>query len=129
LDIDAIYNHIWSGDPYSQQYDVNGDGRVNKLDVTYLLQNILHTNYGDATLDGRVNIDDFSVLLAHWGSSAGWAGGDFTGDGYVNIDDFSVLLANWGWSSGSDFSSMQTPEPTTLAFLALGGLTLLRRRR
>ena len=85
---------------------------------------------GDATLDGTVGIDDFSVLLAHWGSSStNWSDGNFIGAGNIGIDDFSILLSQWGAGSGSDFASMQAPEPATLSLLALGGLALLRRSR
>ena len=56
---------------------------------------------GDITLDGQVGVDDFSVLLAHWGSSStSWTDGNFLGAGNVGIDDFSILLSNWGWNSG-----------------------------
>ena len=128
-DIDAVYAHF--GASCNSQWKVATDGlSVGQQDVTYLVQNILHSGYGDATLDGKVGIDDFSVLLAHWGSnSAGWADADFTGDRTVNIDDFSVLLSNWGWTSSSQSMAMQAPEPATLSLLALGGLALLRRRK
>ena len=131
-DIDAIYRHFGTVTTTNglALYDLNGSGAVTAADVTYMLTQILHSNYGDATLDGKVGIDDFSVLLAHWGStSAGWAEGDFTGDGVVGIDDFSVLLSNWGWTASSQSMAMQTPEPATLSLLALGGLALLRRSR
>ena len=128
-DIDAIYHNF--GAPATSQWKVDGDGTaVNQGDVTYELHTYFHTNYGDATLDGKVGIDDFSVLLAHWGAnSAGWAEGDFTGDGKVNIDDFSILLSNWGWTSSSQSMILETPEPTTLVLLSMGGLAMLRRRK
>jgi hypothetical protein len=72
---------------------------VNQADVDILVYDVFGTNYGDANLDGQVNIDDFSVLLSHWGmTGAGWAEGDFDGNGCVTIDDFSLLLQNWGFS-------------------------------
>ena len=127
LDIDDIYNHIGPGNAYSQ-WDVNGDGHVNQLDVTCELQNILHTNYGDANLDSKTDFTDFQTLLDHWQvSNGGWAAGDFTGDGLADFRDFQMLLDYWnpgGWS----FAPTQAPEPATLSLLALGGLALLRRR-
>ena len=118
-DIDAVYAHF--GDS-TGRYDVNGDGVVNQSDVDYLVRNVLHSNYGDATLDGQVSIDDFWILLAHWGASgAGWASGDFTGDGHVSNDDFSVLLSNWGWSSGVGSDPMiEASQPATPALQSLG---------
>ncbi len=47
---------------------------------------------GDATLDGVVNYNDFTVLKAHWGQTGvGWEQGDFNHDGAVNGADLTIF--------------------------------------
>jgi hypothetical protein len=122
-DIDSLYRHFGT----QAWYDLNNDGVVNQADVTYEVVTILHTGYGDATLDRKVNFIDFQVLLDHWqNTGAGWATGDFGGDGKVNFLDFQKLLDNW---NPIGYEGSQVPEPATLSLLALGGLAMLRRRR
>jgi len=101
------------------------------------------TLFGDATLDGIVNSDDFNRLAASFGSSGKfWSAGNFNYDplGVVNSDDFNLLAANFGLSVGPDGPSPAdwaqlaalVPEPST-GLLLLGGLTTsvasARRRR
>jgi hypothetical protein len=91
-DIDLIYAHFGTG----AAFDLTGDGLVNQADVDYMVKTILHTNYGDANLDGFVDFLDFQTLLNNWqGQGRGWAGGDFNGDGIVDFLDFQTLLDNW----------------------------------
>jgi hypothetical protein len=47
---------------------------------------------GDATLDGKVNIDDYTKIDS--GTAAGinmWVNGDFNFDGKINIDDYVLI--------------------------------------
>jgi len=85
---------------------------------------------GDANIDGFVDDDDLSILLANWEQDAGtittWALGDFTADTDVDDDDLSVLLGNW---AGPAPGGAPMPEPASIALLTLGALTLARRRR
>ena len=54
-------------------------------------------SYGDANMDGNVNLTDFNRLAANFGSAgAVWSRGDFTYDGNVNLSDFNLLAANFG---------------------------------
>ena len=84
---------------------------------------VYETTYpGDTDMDGDVDDDDLSVLLAnYWNQEATWATGDFTGDNFVADNDLSLLLANWTGIGA-------VPEPATLGLLALGVLILARRR-
>jgi hypothetical protein len=92
---------------------------------------VMYTYGGDANLDGRINVDDytridFNVPL----SSSGWYNGDFNYDGKINIDDYTIIDFNVG-IQGAPFSNSgavsAVPEPFLLA--PIGLLAALRRRR
>jgi hypothetical protein len=98
------------------------------------------TRYGDANLDGVVNLSDFNRLAANFGTTGTvWARGDFNYDDLVNLSDFNRLAANFGLSAGSDgvvdpadwaVLAAAVPEPAISTLI--GGLcltTLLRHRR
>ena len=96
------------------------------------------TRYGDADLNGIVNLADFDRLAGHFGSTdAFWSDGDFNYDGAVNLQDFNELAGNFGLSATGpavtpqDWSALAAavPEPSWLtATLAIALLPRLRRR-
>ena len=94
--------------------------------------------FGDANLDGNVNLGDFNALAANFGQAGrGWWQGDFTYDGVVNLNDFNRLAANFGLSASGpevtagDWSRLGSavPEPTAMSLMSLVGAALLRRTR
>lgn len=82
----------------------------------------------DPNRDGVVDLSDFGILKANFGSGSTWAQGDFNGDGKVDLTDFGVLKANFGKDSGSAPAAAAVPEPSAmlLACLAAAGLCLVR---
>ncbi|HEV7454537.1 MAG TPA: polysaccharide deacetylase family protein [Candidatus Saccharimonadales bacterium] len=51
---------------------------------------------GDLNNDGKVNLNDLSILSNNWNSvTATAAQGDLNGDGKVNLNDLSILSNNW----------------------------------
>ena len=90
---------------------------------------------GDANLDGRVNINDLTIVLSNFGRTAGssWSQGDFNGDGRVDVNDLTILLSNFDAGVGSSVgpSLGAVPEPTSLLLLAAGlaGLLAFARRK
>ncbi len=94
-----------------------------QVDDTTVL--VAFTRYGDANLDGTVNLNDFNRLAANFGISSGavWSMGDFTYDGIVNLNDFNRLAANFGLSAAGpevtpgDWAALASavPEPAGLA--------------
>jgi hypothetical protein len=96
------------------------------------------TRYGDANLDGQVNLADFNRLASNFGASNSfWHRGDFNYDGNVNLSDFNLLAANFGLSAAGptvtpeDWARLGAaiPEPTSPALLGAGALALVARRR
>lgn len=84
---------------------------------------IKYTFYGDAKLDGNVNLSDFDVLAANFGASPRrWSQGDFTFNFVVNLADFDRLAANFGASglgpsarsAGSDPVAKDEEDPITI---------------
>lgn len=91
---------------------------------------------GDANGDGCVDDLDLTSLAVHWQESTSlWEHGDFNGDGIVDDLDLTALAVNWqqGCGGGSFADTLATsrivPGPATLSLLAIGGLSLIRRRR
>jgi autotransporter-associated beta strand protein len=104
---------------------------------------VMYTYGGDATLDGKINIDDYvKIDSGIAGGYTGWVNGDFNYDGKVSIDDYiTVIDANIG-NQGPAFSTSSgglasaslgvtaVPEPTmAIAFLSVGAGALMRRRQ
>ena len=94
--------------------------------------------FGDANLDGNVNLGDFNALAANFGQTGrGWWQGDFTYDGVVNLNDFNRLAANFGLSASGpevtagDWSRLGSavPEPTLMTVMSVGCVALMRRKR
>ncbi len=81
--------------------------------------------HDDANFDGMVSFADFAILQNFFGQVGTWLNGDFNGDGFVTFADFAIQQVNFGIS----VAPAAVPEPATLTLLALGSLTLLRRRR
>ena len=87
---------------------------------------------GDANADGRVDINDLTIVLAHFGQSSvaggpgkmGWNDGEFTGSGTVDINDLTIVLAAFGSSLGAPGSIGAAPEPSTTALVLAAVLVL-----
>ena len=85
---------------------------------------------GDANSDGRVDINDLTVVLAHYGQTGqAWTQGEFTGDGTVDINDLTIVLAHYGQSVALRGRPIRGPEPASLLmlvamFLAVAGIAV-----
>jgi autotransporter-associated beta strand protein len=111
----------------------NGD----PVDNTAML--VAWTAYGDANLDGLVNLADFNRLAGGFGTPAGavWGQGDFNYDGAVGLTDFNRLAANFGVTAGpggptpADWATLMAriPEPASAVYVGLSALLLATRRR
>jgi hypothetical protein len=93
----------------------------------------MFTYGGDATLDGKLNIDDYVRIDSGIANNAsGYANGDFNYDGKVNIDDYTIIDTNLpaqtapfpSASAGSGVTAI--PEPATVCLLI--PLRFLRHR-
>jgi hypothetical protein len=84
---------------------------------------------GDANFDGRVDINDLTIVLANYGRTGKtWSQGRMDGDptGAVDINDLTIVLANYGNTVGASASGpAPVPEPDALALLAAGAAGLL----
>lgn len=84
-------------------FDVNQSGENNSEDVDYLIRNVLGSEYGDANLDGVVDLEDLTRLANSFGSKTqAWSQGDFNGDGRVNLIDLSILASNFNANQSND---------------------------
>jgi hypothetical protein len=86
---------------------------------------------GDAASEGKVDINDLTIVLTNYGLSGSpldvtYSEGDFTGDGMVDINDLTIVLAHYGNTIGSSPAGMAAvPEPSILVLAAAGLAGLL----
>lgn len=146
-----VRQHLQSGRLYSSSADVtHGLGYVdnavrgltsfagqNGLTGTELL--IKYTWYGDANLDGIVNVLDMYNIASSWLSPGTWFNGDFNYDGFIDASDLGLVGINWLAGMNAPLAEMfpqvfadieipAVPEPA-MAILPLVALGLRRRRR
>jgi probable HAF family extracellular repeat protein len=77
---------------------------------------------GDANFDGKVDVNDLTIVLANFGKTVGasWTTGDFNGDGRVDVNDLTIVLANFGKTAGASIAVAPVPEPSTVLLAAFG---------
>jgi hypothetical protein len=114
------------------------------VDATSVL--VKYTYYGDANLDGAVDIRDLYQLACHWKTTDDWFCGDFNYDNYVDVHDLTLLAINWQAGVGGapaqpieaalsifGLPSVSVPEPQLIGaacVVCLGCLfNRVRRRR
>jgi hypothetical protein len=98
-----------------------------KLDVQYLplgaRVRTIAALLGDADADGDVDLNDFGVLKANFGT-AGWGiAGDVDYDEDIDLNDFGLLKDNFGKSAAA-----AVPEPSGWLLAALGAIAIAMRR-
>lgn len=78
-----------------------------------------HAATGDINGDGKVDVLDLSVLAAHYGQTGQTQStGDLNGDGKVTVLDLSILAGAWGTSSASYVSGPGIAFPNHTAFVS-----------
>lgn len=131
-DIDLLCD--WLNNPggrpaYAQALELTGDGMLTTADLDHLIRVILNTEYGDATLDGRVSIGDLTVLAENFGLEVGgtWSMGDFNCDGRLSIGDLTLLAEHFGFDNNPP-AFIAVPLPPA-AWAGLGLMVMAMRRR
>ena len=87
------------------QLDLDSTGTIDDEDLRIHVETLVQTSngqrgtlFGDANLDGRVDVvEDGFILVSNLRGTGGWADGDFNADGNIDVvSDAFILVANLG---------------------------------
>ena len=70
---------------------------------------------GDANVDGKVDINDLTIVLANYGKTGmTWTQGEFTGTALVDINDLTIVLRTMAkaWAAGAARNRLACPSAT-----------------
>lgn len=129
-DIDLL-----TDDVHDPSLDVTGDGVVNEDDRVFWVEDLKHTWFGDADLDGEFNSHDFIIMLQGGEyfddvpMNSTWAEGDFNGDGDFDPFDFVFVFQLGGYEKGPRPDVAVVPEPAGWLSLVLAAFWLIGIRR
>ena len=92
--------------------DLNRDGRANRLDLEFMVADLLGTHFGDANLDGTFNSADmvFTMLANLYedgiANNAAWTTGDWNCDGDFDSEDIVEVFRRGGYTETANASSL-----------------------
>ncbi|MCA9215048.1 MAG: hypothetical protein KDB27_18390 [Planctomycetales bacterium] len=99
IDLEVLRDAILAG-VIDAVFDINGDGSVDRADYLKYRSDCLHTDAGDANLDGRFDSADlvriFQAAKYETGLPARWDEGDWNLDGVFSTADLIAAFAA-GW--------------------------------
>ena len=129
-DLTTITSGVTAGYTLTQATAINDNGWIvaegmsGSMTHAFLLRPAQSQLPGDANGDGKVDINDLTIVLSHFGQTGmNWSNGDFISDGTVDINDLTIVLTNFGSSSvGSGMSAVPEPPMLLLLAMAAGGL-------
>ncbi len=87
---------------------------------------------GDANGDGRVDINDLTIVLSNFGQTGmAWSQGCMDGDpsGTVDMNDLTIVLSNYGYGVTAAAGVKAVPEPASLVLLLAALACLLATMR
>jgi hypothetical protein len=124
-DIDLLCDAIDGGGP--NRFDINGDGTLDNDDVSFLVETLLNTKFGDSDTDGDVDLADLGNLASGFGVAGEkrWSRGNFDCDDDVDLNDLGTLATNFEAGRQAALSQFESlvPEPASMLMLAvLAGL-------
>jgi autotransporter-associated beta strand protein len=101
-----------------------------KDDSTNLLVTVKRTFYGDADLNGLVDVADLGILASNWQTAGNWALADFDYTGFIDVNDLGLLASNWQAGVGNPLGpslqeamasvglgNVAVPEPASMGLL------------